>query len=284
MTADSTTADAFAISQRPAVLAAHAASEVLAAFLLFGGAFAVLAFAIAPYLRDGSAKGAAVGATVAALVVLIVKSPLGSLSGAHMNPAVSFAFWAEGALSRRELATYVAAQLLGGVAAALAMRWLWPGPFAAIGDGVTRPAVGLSPFAAAGLEFVATFGLVSLLFLMMSARSLTAYTALAKGGYLGLAVFLLQPFTGPSLNPARSLGPAFVADRLDGQWIYLVAPLLGAATAVAWRRLVPIIPPPKFHRFNHNHDHFHYTLYLLNRLSASDVRRDGGAPGLVRKG
>src|SRR5919197_6222366 len=92
-----------------------------------GTGLMVLAIVAAASLTVGRGAGfLALGAIVGPCVALIIVSPIGRISGAHINPAVTLGFWALGRVSRRDLAGYVAAQLVGGVAGALVARALLP--------------------------------------------------------------------------------------------------------------------------------------------------------------
>ena len=175
------------------------------------------------------------GLLVGACVALIAVSPLGRLSGAHLNPAVSAAFWALGRLRGRELAGYAAAQGLGALAGAAAFRLLWGDALAlSVGGGVTHPTVGVA--AAVALEAGMTAILVGTIILFVSRERLMRWTPLAIVPVLAAIVWLGSPPTGASLNPARSEGPAVVFADFGDLWIYLAAPLAGAlAVALAVR-------------------------------------------------
>ena len=190
------------------------------------------------------------GALVAPCVGLIAVSPLGRLSGAHINPAVTLGFWALGHVSRYDLAGYLTAQLTGGVAGALAARALLPGgAVGSIGGAVTHPQV---PTAAAlALEVAMTALLVVVIFAFTSSRGLARWTPLAIVPVLIALIWLGSPPTGASLNPARSAGPAVAFADLADLWLYLTAPAAaGLLVGVAWRR--SWMPPPRTARLFHN--------------------------------
>ena len=159
------------------------------------------------------------------LVIMAMIYAVGHISGAHFNPAVSFAF----ALTRHfpwpRVAAYWAAQLTGALAAALLLR-------ASLGDianvGATLPSG--SDRQSFLWEVVLTF---FLMFVIMSVatdtRAVGEAAAIAIGGTVGLDAMFGGPISGASMNPARSLGPAIAADELGSIWIYILAPLLGAA-------------------------------------------------------
>ncbi len=143
---------------------------------------------------------------------------LAARTGAHMNPAVSLAV----RLPARELALHAAAQSLGAVAASLLLLALFREKAGTLG--ATFPKAGIMPSFA--LEFAMTFALVLAVLRLPPAR-----VPAAAGIIVVLEAWLGGPLTGASMNPARSLGPALVAGRLDGLWVYLLAPSLGALAA-----------------------------------------------------
>jgi aquaporin NIP len=159
---------------------------------------------------------------------------LGHISGAHFNPAVSFAF----ALSRHfpwsRVGAYWLGQCLGATAAALFLR-------ASLGDianvGATQPSG--SDAQSFLWEVVLTFFLMLVIMAVATdTRAVGEAAAIAVGGTVGLCALVGGPVSGASMNPARSLGPALAAGELDSLWIYLLAPLLGAALgALAYQLL-----------------------------------------------
>jgi aquaporin Z len=183
------------------------------------------------------------GAIVAPVVALIAVSPLGRLSGAHLNPAVTLGFWALGRVSRHDVAGYVVAQLAGGVAGALAARALLPeSVLDSVGGAVTHPSVSL--VAALALEAGMTVALLVLIFTFVASERLARFTPLAIVPLLAAIIWLVSPRTGASLNPARSEGPALVFGDLADLWLYVLAPVAaGLALGLLWRRL-SMMPRP----------------------------------------
>ncbi len=153
----------------------------------------------------------------------------GHLSGAHFNPAVTLAFAATRHFPWRRVPGYVAAQLLGALAAALVLR-------AALGNvahlGATVPGELVTLPGWLLVEFLLT---ATLMFVIASVatdgRAVGAMAGTAIGGTVALSALWAGPLTGASMNPARSLGPAVAsgaADALGALWAYLVVPVLGA--------------------------------------------------------
>jgi len=168
------------------------------------------------------------------LMVMAIIYFMGTVSGAHLNPAVTISFALRGNFPWRRVPGYVAAQLAGSVLAAAFLRAV----FGNLGHlGVTEPGAGISAWTATLIEVVLTVGLVSVILGTASgARNIGANAALAVGGYIILAGLWAAPVTGASMNPARSLGPALVGGRWTAQWAYVAGPIAGGVIAVgiAW--------------------------------------------------
>jgi aquaporin Z len=168
------------------------------------------------------------------LVVLALVYALGDVSGAHINPAVTVGFFLARRFPGRDVAPYVLAQCAGAVLASGLLRALFPDHPTL---GLTRPA---GPEAQSfALEVVLT---LLLMFVVLSvstgAKEKGIMAGVAVGAVVGLEALFAGPVCGASMNPARSLGPALVALRPGGLWIYLTAPVLGAAAGVLACRCV----------------------------------------------
>jgi aquaporin NIP len=158
------------------------------------------------------------------LVIMAMIYAVGHISGAHFNPAVSFAF----ALTRHfpwpRVVAYWAAQLTGALLAAALIRGS-VGADAHTGATLPSGSQGQSFL----WELVLTF---FLMFVIMAAatdtRAVGEAAAIAIGGTVGLDAMFGGPISGASMNPARSIGPAFVSGDLHALWLYVVAPLAGA--------------------------------------------------------
>jgi aquaporin NIP len=159
------------------------------------------------------------------LVIMVMIYAVGHVSGAHFNPAVTLAF----ALTRHfpwsRAVYYWLAQVTGAVAAALFLR-LSLGDIANVG--ATQPS------GSNAQSFVWELLMTALLMFVIVAvatdtRAVGEAAAIAVGGTIGLCAMFGGPISGASLNPARSLGPAFVSGELNVLWIYIVAPVVGAS-------------------------------------------------------
>ena len=162
---------------------------------------------------------------------LFTISPWGRLSGAHLNPSVTLAFWASGKMRGHDLFGYLGAQLLGGTFGASLIVLVWGAHAAAVNNGMTLPGPGISDAAAFGTEALMTFAYVMAIFVFVSHRRLLRWTPLMNWLVVSGLVWLAAAATGTSLNPARSLGPALVSWHWRDQWIYWVAPPLGGTLA-----------------------------------------------------
>lgn len=219
---------AAAVPAVPHVLRKAAADAIGTFALVFAGCGAVVVDA-------GPGGLGHIGVSIVfGLVVTVMIFATGHLSGAHLNPAVTIAFAAVGRLPWREVPAYVVGQVVAAVAASFAV-------FALVGDaaslGATVPTVPLP--AAFALEVLLTFFLMFVITAVATdARAQGQLAAVAIGGTVGLSALFGGPLTGASMNPARSFGPAVVAGVADAQWLYLVAPVIGAVLGATTYRFV----------------------------------------------
>jgi MIP family channel proteins len=213
-------------------------AELIGTFaLVFAGAGAVMV----------DAKTHALGhvgvAITFGLVIMAMIYAVGHISGAHFNPSVSFAF----ALTRHfpwpRVAAYWLAQAVGAVIAAAILR-------GSLGD---RAHVGATlPAGSQGQSFlwelVLTFFLMFVIMAVATdTRAVGEAAALAVGGTVGLDAMFGGPISGASMNPARSIGPAFVSGNLHALWLYILAPIVGASLAALAYQFVrgePTRPAP----------------------------------------
>jgi aquaporin Z len=192
-------------------------------FLVFAGTGAI----IVNEISGGSLSHVGVSLTFG-LVILVMIYSLGETSGAHFNPAVSLGFCAARRMAIREGLAYMASQCIGALAASLTLHFLFP---VSSTLGTTFPTGGVFP--AWTLEFFMT---ALLMFVILSVsigpkeKGITA--GIAIGGTIALEALFGGPISGASMNPARSLAPALISGHLQGLWVYLTAPILGALLSV----------------------------------------------------
>jgi aquaporin Z len=158
------------------------------------------------------------------LIVLAMIFSLGDVSGAHINPAVTLAFYAARRFEGRMVFPYIASQCAGAVLASLTV-WAMFADHPRLGS--TIPAG--SPFQSLALEFVMTLILMYVI-LTVSKRW---QAAVAVGAVVALEALFGGPISGASMNPARSLAPALVSGHIEHLWVYFAGPILGALLAVS---------------------------------------------------
>lgn len=170
------------------------------------------------------------------LIVLALIYALGDISGCHLNPAVTTGFWLAGRFPVAHVGPYLISQSAGGLVASGVLRLLFP---TASTLGATLPAG--PPFQSFVLELILTFLLmVVILCVSTGAKEKGIMAGVAVGAVIALEAMFAGPVCGASMNPARSLAPALVSGHLAGLWIYLTAPVLGAALGVAlFQQLAP---------------------------------------------
>jgi aquaporin NIP len=162
------------------------------------------------------------------LVVLAMIYTIGDISGAHLNPAVTIAFWLSGRFAGRQVLPCVIAQSLGAIAASAMLHFLFP---AHTTLGSTLPAG--SDRQSFVMELILTLILMFVILNVSAGAKEKGVTAgIAIGAVIGLEAMFAGPICGASMNPARSLAPAIVSGHLEHLWIYLVAPVIGACLAV----------------------------------------------------
>ncbi|OLC02209.1 MAG: hypothetical protein AUI57_02525 [Candidatus Rokubacteria bacterium 13_1_40CM_2_68_8] len=223
------------MSQNLRPLTAEFVGTMLFVFL---GAGSVVAFA-----AGGPAAGAtgAVGIALAHGVgMAVIVSMTMSISGGHMNPAVTTGLWIANKIDGKLALQYILAQLLGALVGAALVKGILPRP------GVTL-ALGGTPHLAGDVTFLQGVWIeAALTFFLVSAVFGTAVSPEAPkiGGFgIGLAIFVDAlvggNFTGAMMNPARAFGPALINVSLNGQAVYWIGPLLGAALAAAlWKAVL----------------------------------------------
>jgi aquaporin NIP len=210
-------------------LARRLAAEFVGTFaLVFAGCGAIMVDAKTEALGH-------VGVAISfGLVIMVMIYAVGHISGAHFNPAVTFAF----ALTRHfpwpRAVGYWAAQLLGALTAAAILRGSL-GNIAHVGATLPSGSQGQSFL----WELVLTFFLMFVILAVATdTRAVGEAAAIAIGGTVGLDAMFGGPISGASMNPARSTGPALISGDLHALWLYIAAPILGASIGALVYQLI----------------------------------------------
>lgn len=218
-------------------LAKRSVAEFMGTFwLVFGGCGSAVLAAAFPNVGIGL-----LGVSLAfGLTVLTMAYAIGHISGCHLNPAVSLGLWAGKRFPGSELLPYIAAQVVGGIAAGAVLYVIASGKagfrldggFASNGYGAHSPG-GYSLLAAFVAELVLTFMFLMVILGATDKRAPQGFAPIAIGLMLTLIHLISIPVTNTSVNPARSTGPAiFVGGwALSQLWLFWVAPIVGALLA-----------------------------------------------------
>lgn len=200
-------------------------AEILGTFgLVFAGCGAIVV---------NQASGGVIGhlgiCTVFGLVVMAMVYAFGDVSGAHINPAVTIAFWISKRFPGKEVLPYVVAQIVGAVLASAVTLYLFQDDSTSLGATLVSGDV-MKTFV---FELVITFVLMlTIIMVATGSKEVGTLAGIAIGAIVAVLALLAGPITGASMNPARSLGPALVSGNLADIWVYIAAPILGAIAAV----------------------------------------------------
>lgn len=208
----------------------------LGMFMISAGVFTVLleypGSPLSAMIPDAAIRRALIGVAMGLTAIALIYSPWGRRSGAHMNPAVTLAFLRLGRVARWDALFFIGAQLLGGLAGVLAVKY---GLAHAFTDPPVRYAVTVPGTPGEGVAFAAealiSFGLMLAVLLFSSRTGLERFTGVFAGLLVATYITLEGPLSGMSMNPARTLASAVPARVWDGLWIYFTAPPLGMLAA-----------------------------------------------------
>ncbi len=168
------------------------------------------------------------------LIVMAMIYAVGGTSGAHMNPAVTIAFAANGSFAWTQTLQYIISQLSGAFAASLLLKFLFP---QSMYLGATLPSgTAMQSFI---LEVVLMFFLMFVILQVSTgAKEQGMFAGIAIGSVVLLEAMFAGPVSGASMNPARSIAPALASGQLQHLWVYVSAPFLGAGLAVLIYRYI----------------------------------------------
>lgn len=170
------------------------------------------------------------------LVIVAMAYSIGNISGCHINPAVSLGVFMIGGMELKDLIGYVIAQFAGAIVGAFALMSVIGKEMGLGTNGLYEASVGKSMT----IEIILTFMFVLAVLGATSKIDNSQIAGLVIGGSLTLAHLLGIYFTGTSVNPARSFGPALFmgGEALSNVWVFIVAPLIGGAiAALVWKYL-----------------------------------------------
>ncbi len=169
-------------------------------------------------------------------VIVAMAYSIGNISGCHINPAVSIAVWMNKGMTTTDFIGYVIAQFLGAIAGAAVLMGLIGTGLGLGANGLFDASIGKSLI----VEIVLTFIFVLAVLGATSKTENSKVAGLVIGGSLTLVHLFGIYFTGTSVNPARSFGPALMlgGDALANVWVFIIAPLVGGiAAAIVWKLL-----------------------------------------------
>jgi MIP family channel proteins len=219
----------------------HFAAEFIGTFaLVFVGGGAIMV----TYSPD--APGGLLEVALAhGLILAIMVSALMRISG-HFNPAVTLGFLVTRRIEPMMAGVYVGGQLIGGLAAAYALRLTFPTLlFNATRGGGQSISLDITGTQAFTLEAIATFFLVLVVFGTAVDPKAPKLGGFAIGLTVAAAILAIGPLTGASLNPARSLGPAIASGVYEGQLIFWTGPVVGGVVAALLYEYLFLRVPPE---------------------------------------
>lgn len=186
----------------------------------------------------------------------IALSPIGKVSGAHINPAVTLGFRLMGKLDVQTTLGYIISQLAGAVIGCLPLL-LWGSLGKSIDFGATYPGAGYTTLTVILGEVITTFALIVGLCVFLGFRKIRPFTPMLMPFLYAVMVPLEASISGTSTNPARTIGPAVISGQWDGWWIYWVGPLLGMLLGIlACSFLVKRIEVAKLYHFESDNRRF----------------------------
>jgi aquaporin Z len=203
-------------------------------------------------IEDDFLRRTLIGFAMGLTAISLIYSPLGKRSGAHMNPAVTLTFLRLSKIKPWDAFYYIVAQFIGGIAGILAVALFVPRALAdpSVHYVVTAPGP-TGEWIAFVAEFLIAFGLMLTLLLVSNTPYLAPWTGVCAGCLVAIYITFEAPFSGMSMNPARTFGSAIVASFWRGLWLYFVAPVLAMQLAAeAYVRSRRTIYCAKLHHHN----------------------------------
>ncbi|MEE2662657.1 MAG: MIP family channel protein [Myxococcota bacterium] len=162
------------------------------------------------------------------VVVMTMIYSVGEISGAHLNPAVTLGFWIARRFDGGQVMPYIVSQCVGAVLASGVLMLMFA-DHATLGATAPSGSLGQSFAIEVAVSFLLMFVILGV---ATGSKEQGIIAGLAIGATVSMCALFAGPISGASMNPARSLGPALIAGQFGGLWIYLTAPVAGAALAV----------------------------------------------------
>jgi aquaporin Z len=229
----------------------------LGLFMVSAGLFGTLLFHPGSPAVDAIpgelARRAIMGLIMGLTAIGLIYSPWGQQSGAHLNPAVTLTFWRLGKVANWDAVFYVLAQFAGGALGVLAVLGVLGAAFAdpPVSYVATMPGPAGTSLALS-CEIAISFGLMAVILLATNAPGLMRLTGVFAGCLVALYITFEAPFSGMSMNPARTLASALPGGLFDALWIYFVGPAAGMLLAVEAYRLMRRTPQVVCAKLNHH--------------------------------
>jgi len=208
----------------------------LGLFMISACAFSALlehpASPVRASVMNADARRFLIGLAMGMTAILLIYSPMGRRSGAHMNPATTLTFYRLGKVQRWDAAFYMLSQFAGGLLGVLVSFALMGATLTQrdVNFAITRPGERGETVAFVSEVFI-TFLLMTVILNVSNSRKYARVTGIAAGTMVMLFITFEAPLSGMSMNPARSFASDFVGMQWNGIWIYFVAPVVGMLTA-----------------------------------------------------
>jgi aquaporin Z len=229
----------------------------LGTFMVSAGLFATVlwypGWPVQDLIGSEIARRALMGLAMGLTAIGIIYSPWGQRSGAHLNPAVTLTFLRFGKIAPADAVFYIVFQILGGLAGVMLV---WAVFGTAFSDPAVRFVVTTPGAAGPGVAFAAeafmSGGLMLMVLITTNRARLSRWTGVFAGLLLWLYISVAAPYSGMSINPARTIASAVPAGVYDGLWIYVVATIGGMLLAGELYRLWPSSPSVYCAKLNHH--------------------------------
>lgn len=207
----------------------------LGMFMISAGVFATaLEYPHSPLhaaIPNGDLRRVLIGLAMGATAIALIYSPWGQRSGAHMNPAVTLTYWRLGKIAPVDALCYMLAQFIGGTLGVLVLVFALGDAFAEAPVSYVATMPGSTGILVACIAEVCISAFLMFVILNVSnTHSIAKFTGLFAGSLVAIYISLEAPYSGMSMNPARSFASAFPGGLWQSFWIYLMAPVIGMQT------------------------------------------------------